>query len=190
MINRRPDLDDESRHLRRFQEQPDHRNDVQKQYPLIQQHDPQSPDMAFGGKVSHELVNVAGGLVIVYLRTDSNSFDEVFDEDPDPTYKSGVEFKAYFRPDTISQAHTEYGPDTENQTKVIFGRDHVFMEFGKRMIRPGDLIKVPYNSVAVRPDFFRVTNAYDDGNWRYDWLYYTCDVENITNDITVEIDHK
>lgn len=166
------------------------RSDVQKQNPLIQLHDAQSKDHIFSGSIADEIINISGAEVIVYIRTDSESYDEVWEEDADPTYKSGRRMKAYFAPQPIAAQLTPWGVDVENQAVVIFSKEHVYKEFSERMIRIGDIIELPYNASGIRPDRFRVLNAFDSGNFRYNWLYWSCNVENITDDITIDIDHK
>jgi len=167
-----------------------HRTDMQRTNPLIQLHDSESLDHTLAADIADEIVNISGAEVIVYIRTDSESYDEVYEEDPDPTYKSGIRMKAYFAPQPIAAQLTPWGIDVENQTTVVFGKERVYAEFGDRMIRIGDIIELPYNASGIRPDRFRVLNAFDSGNFRYNWLYWSCQVENITNDITIDIDQK
>lgn len=168
----------------------DRRSDVERAHPLIQLHNQDSKDLGFVGSIADELINISGALVTVYIRTDSESYDKVYEEDPDPTYKDGKLLKAYFVPQPIASQLTPFGVDTPNQTTVVFSRERVFREFGDRMIRIGDLIAVPYNAMSVKMDRYRVLNAFDSGNFRYNWLYWSCLVENITDDDTIDIDHK
>jgi hypothetical protein len=166
------------------------RSSVEQQYPLLQQHDPNSPDMAFANKLAGELIAISGANVTIYLRTNNTDVDVVWEEDADPTYGAGHHLKAYFAPKPLEATLTEYGVDVPNQTEVIFSRAQLYAEVGGRMMRAGDIIVLPYNSLAFNPDKFRVLNAFDSGNFRYDWLYFSCTVENITDDITIDTDNK
>lgn len=173
-----------------------HRSDMEQRHTLIQQHDPDSQDMAYANRVAQEIINISGASVIVYPRMNNEDYDKVWEEDPHPTYGSGHHIKAYFAPQPLATELTPWGVDTPNQTDVVFARQEVYAEFSSRMIRIGDIIELPYNSLAIAtpvakgPDRYRVLNAFDSGNFRYDWLYFTCKVENITDDTTIDIDHK
>ena len=166
------------------------RSDMEQEHPLIQLHDAGSADHILAGSIAKEIVNIAGGDVTVYPRTSSEHYDDVWEEDPDPTYGSGHHLKAWFAPQPIEAQLTPWGVDAPNQTKVSFSKEQVFKEFGQRMIRIGDIIELPYGGSGIKPDRFRVLNAADAGNFKYNWLYWTCQVENITNDETIDIDHK
>lgn len=167
------------------------RSDVEREFPLIQLHDPDSPDIAFAINIAEEMINISGALVEVYQRTDNNSYDDVWEEDPDPTYKSGVKLKGYFVPQPIAVQLTPWGLDAPNQTTIMFSRKRILQEFGeKRMIRAGDIIQLPYDGALLRPQRYRVLNSADAGNFRYTWLYFSCIVESITDDETLDISHK
>jgi hypothetical protein len=55
------------------------------------------------------------------------------------------------------------------------------------MLRAGDVIQVPYNAATplLSPKNFRITNVTPSGNFRYNWLYLTCQAEVLTADVTV-----
>jgi len=165
------------------------RGDVESRNPLIQVHDTESNDHKLAGSLANELINISGAELLVYVRTDNNNFDEVWEEDADPTYYSAVRIKGFFVPQPKEVTLTPWGVDTENQTTVTFSKSQVISEFGERCVRIGDVIEIPYNaSGTVRPDRYRVLNAYDSGNFRFEWYYWNCVVENLTNDITVDVD--
>jgi hypothetical protein len=140
-------------------------------------------------RIADELVNISGADVVVYVRTDNN-YDEVWEEDPDPTYQAGKPMKAFFVPQPLAVQLTMFGQDAPNQTTAVFARDRVLTQFGKRMLRKGDIIDLPYNSVAVRPGKYRVLSAFDSGNFRYTWLYFSCLCENVVDDKALEVGHK
>lgn len=190
MIHRFGNIPNKADRAASSQRQISMRSDVEQRFPLFQVHDPDSADMAWANKTAQEIINISGANVIVYPRTDNADFDEVWEEDPNPTYGAGRHMKAYFSPKPLETELTMWGADAPNQTEVIFCRDEVYRIMGQRMIRIGDIIELPYNSMTMRPDRYRVNNAYDVGNFRYNWLYHGCKVENITDDITIDIDHK
>lgn len=167
-----------------------HKSGVDGALPLFQMHDQNSADHALAGTLSDEIINISGAAVKVYPRVDSESYDQVYEEEPDPIYGAGRPFKAFFVPQPIAAQLTPFGVDAPNQTTVVFSRAHVEKEFGSRMIRIGDVIELPYSGAALRPDRYRVLNAFDSGNFRYNWLYWSCQVETLTDDITIDIDHK
>lgn len=166
------------------------RDDISKRNPLIQLHDTESLDHTLVATIGDEITNISGAEVIVYLRTDHEGFDDVYEEDANPTYKSGVRLKAYFVPQPISAQLTPWGVDVENQSTVVFSKEEVIREFGDRLIRIGDVIALPYNAAGIKPDKYRVLNAFDSGNYRYKWLYWSCYVENIPDDITIDVDNS
>ncbi len=163
-------------------------SNMEKQHSPLQLHDPANPDHGFVRSIAEEIVNISGASLVVYIRTD-NSFDDVWEEDADPTYYPGERIKGYFAPQPKETELTPWGADTPNATKVTFSRSAVINQFGDRMIRIGDVIELPYNARgAVKPDRYRVLNAADAGQFRYEWFYWDCAVESITDDITIDPD--
>ena len=55
------------------------------------------------------------------------------------------------------------------------------------MLRTGDVVQLPYNAatMALNPKNYRILNATPSGNFRYNWLYLTCQLETLTADIAV-----
>jgi hypothetical protein len=164
------------------------RSDMESMHPLIQVHDTSSADHGLSGSVSAEIISICGAEVLVYVRAESESYDDVYDEEPDPVYKRPKRLKAFFPPQPIAAQLGPWGIDVENKATVVFSKEQVFRDFGGRMIKIGDVIELPYNGSGIRLDRFRVLNAFDFGNFRYNWLYWSCQCENLTNDITVEPD--
>jgi len=161
------------------------RSDVERTHPLLQLHDSESVDHGLAATISDEIINISGGEVLVYARAESQSYDDVYDEEPDPVYKRPIRIKAYFPPQPIAAQLVPWGLDVENQATVVFAKEQVIAEFGERMITIGDVIELPYNASGIRLDRYRVLNAFDSGNFRYNWLYWSCQVENLTDDITI-----
>ncbi len=164
------------------------RSEMERTHPLHQLHDDASADHGLAASIADEIINISGGESLVYARADSQSYDDVYDEEPDPVYRPAKILKAYFPPQPIAAQLTPWGIDVENQATIVFSKEQVYREFGDRMIIIGDVIEQPYNASGVSPDKFRVLNAFDSGNFRYNWLYWSCNVENLTDDITVEPD--
>lgn len=161
---------------------------LEKRNSPLQLHDPSNPDHSFYRSIAEEIVNISGADLVVYLRT-NNSFDDVWEEDADPTYYPGVRIKGFFAPQPKATELTPWGVDTPNATKITFSRGSVLNQFGNRMIRIGDVIEIPYNALGeVKPDRYRVLNSADAGQFRYEWFYWECYVESITDDVTIDPD--
>lgn len=165
----------------------DFRSDVEQRHTPVAIHDPESNDLKLARKMADEIINVSGAEVKVYLRTENQDYDKLWDADADPTYWNPVPMKAYFKPAPLELELKKWGADTENKTEIVFSHRQVFQKFGDRMLRVGDVVQVPYNSAteALNPRYFRVTNATPSGNFRYFWLYLTCQVTLLTGDVTV-----
>ena len=180
---------------------PDFRTEEQKQFTPLSVYNHDNPDLAFAERKAEEIINISGAWIVIFPRTNNSGADEVWEEDPDPTYKSGVKLKGYFVPQPVVIELTRCGIDSQNKTSVVFSRAILFKEFGKRMLRPGDVFEVPHNTLTPlqeaepggksnRMDKYRIINASDIGNFLYRWLYYKCDVEALTGDITIQLEHR
>ncbi len=164
---------------------PSNRSDIERNNPLIQQHDTESADHGLSASLSEEMIAISGAQVIVYLRTDNSDHDDVWEEDADPTYFRGKRLKAFFVPQVKATELTQWGADSPNQTTVVFSKSQVQRELG-RMIRIGDVLELPYNgSGEIAPSRYKVLNSFDSGNFRYEWYYWSCVVENLLDDITI-----
>lgn len=174
------------------QTQPSFRSDVERRETPIKVYDPDSADMAFAGRIAQEIIDISGAEVIIYPRTESGSYDTTWEEDADPTYRAGKHLKGYFAPQPLQSKLSIWGVDIDNQTNVIFCRAEIFRLLGDRMVQEDDIIEIPYNTASIRkkPDRYRVLSASDLGNFRYNWLYHNCVVENITGDDNIDITHK
>lgn len=169
---------------------PDFRSDVEQRHTPLALHDPDSNDLELARKKADEIINVSGAEIKVYIRTDNQDYDKLWDADADPTYWNPVPMKAFFKPAPLEVELKKWGADTENKTEIVFSHRHLFKQFGDRMLRTGDVIQVPYNAAteALNPRYFRVTNGTPSGNYRYHWLYFTCQVTLLTADMTVRPD--
>jgi hypothetical protein len=95
--------------------------------------------------------------------------------------------KAFFKPAPLETELKKWGADTINKTEVVFSHRQVFEKFGGRMLRTGDVLQLPFNAAMEdrSPKTYRVTNATPTGNFRYNWLYFSCTVETLNADISV-----
>jgi hypothetical protein len=180
----------------------DPRSEAQKQLSLLSSYNHGSPDLAYAERMAEEAVNISGAPIMVYKRR-RNQRDEVWEEDADPTYHKGVRTKGFFVPEPAEISLTRYGVDVPNQTTVVFARAIVLKLFSHRMIAEGDILIVPHNtligtqftdmrdgSAENRIDQYRVLKSGDTGNFKYRWLYWSCTVENVTGDQTIQIDFR
>jgi hypothetical protein len=177
----------------------DNRTDAEKDNSALNIYNPQNPDIAYAERMVEEAVNLAGAPVTVFKRMHHGSKDEVWEEDPDPTYARGVKLKGFFAPNPAEIQMTKWGIDTPNQLIINFSRAVVFKLFSFKMISEGDVLIVPHNTLTVvqnvdlregignRLDRYRVIKSTDTGNYKYRWLYWTCTLENITGDVSVDV---
>lgn len=150
----------------------------------------ESPEHSLARKMGEEAINISGAPVIVYIRTENGDYDAVWDEDPDPTYWAPFDLKAYFKPKPIELELKKWGLESENKIEVVFSHKMLLEKVGTRLLRAGDVLVVPYNSILdnVSPHNYRITNAAPSGYYRYEWLYLTCQATVISQDITVKPD--
>lgn len=141
---------------------------------------------------ANEIINISGAKVMVYLRTDNADYDSTWDEDPNPTYWKPWPLKAVYSPKPLETEMKKWGPDTKINDQFVFSYEHIFDIAKERMLRVGDVIRIDYNlnlsKLNVRD--FRILNGTPFGNYKYNWLYYACEVENLTGDITVQPDNE
>lgn len=177
---------------------PDFRSDTEREFTPLSIFNHDKPDIAYAERMSEELINICGAWVTVYLKEPKPLVKqaEVWDEDADPIYRNGIEFKAYIKPETVSVDLTKWGIDNPLKLKAIFHRTTIVNKLGARLIAPGDAIEVPYNAAKSlmisppRPFYFRILNVFDSGNFQYRWLYYTAVAELITGDKSLRVLHK
>jgi hypothetical protein len=164
----------------------DFRSDGEKQNTSLRLSDDTNPDIAYAEQNAVELITISGGDINVYQRA-QNKPDEVWEEDADPVYYPSIPIRGWFVPSPTAMQLTKYGPDIENQTTVVFANRTVRELFGNRMIIEGDVLQLPYNASVRSMGRYRVLNAFDSGNFRYKWMYWSCLVENITDDKRLDI---
>jgi hypothetical protein len=180
----------------------DFRSCAEKELSKLSIYNHDNPDLAYAERTAEELINLIGAIVFVHPRTENmGNADEVWDEDDDPTYENSTVLKAYFQPEAPNIELTKYGIDSPTKVTIFFARTKILNTFGERMVRTGDLIEVPHNTLTPlqvadiggiqnRMDRFRVLNATDDTNYRYRWMYWKCVMENITGSDTIDVENR
>lgn len=161
-------------------------------------YDHDNPDIANQEREIVSLVNDSGAWLKLFHRTsDLGQVDDVWEEDANPLYLPPVPVKGMFTPDSVATALTKYGIETKVGFEIHFSRANLLFLFGQRLIRKGDVIQVPHNTLIQTQsteflsgpqnqiDKFLVTEAKDTGNFNYRWMYWTCTVQNVAGDITV-----
>ncbi len=173
---------------------PDFRSKEEKQFTLLSLYDHSKPDIAYAERLAEEIVNICGAWVTVFLKEPKRDApeDEVWDEDADPLYRSGIKTKAYFKPEPVSSELTRWGVDAATKATIVFSRASLFQEdgIGTRLLLPGDVIEAPYNYATkfdMGPMRFRILNVKHDGFFEYRWLYMHAICELITGDDALKI---
>jgi hypothetical protein len=173
---------------------PDFRSQTEKQFTPLSIYDHSKPDIAYAERLAEEIVNVSGAWVTVFLKEPKRDApeDEVWDEDADPIYRSGIKTKAYFKPEPIQSELTRWGNDTPLKSTIVFSRAALFKEdsIGARLLLPGDVIEAPYNYATrfdMGPFRFRVLNIKQDGFFEYRWLYIHAVCELLTGDDALKV---
>lgn len=164
-----------------------YRSDVEQRHTKIALHDPETADLRYARQLADEQINVSGAEVKIFVRTENADFDDVWDEDADPTYWNPMFLKGYFKPQPLEAELNKWGLEVVNKTEIVFSHRQLFNELGERMLRAGDVIQLQYNAAtkAINPKNYRILNCSPTGNFRYNWLYFTCQIETLTADITV-----
>lgn len=170
------------------------RSDIEQNEPLLQLQNSESADIATADRLAREVLNISGANVKIYIRTENGDYDSVWDEDADPTYYPAKNIRAYFKPQPMEVELKRWGIDAPNKTEIVMSASDLKQSFGNRMLRSGDVVELPYNNPAnfgvagaLNPKFYRITNATPSGNYRYQWIYYTCSVETLPADTTVRV---
>jgi len=180
---------------------PDNRSDAEKENSMLSVYNQQNNDIALMERQIEEMINITGAPTTVFrrVRNQANK-DEIWDEDADPTYQKGIKIKGLFVPQPAEAALTRYGIDSQNQMTIHYSRANVLKIFGKLMIAEGDIIIVPHNTLTVtqttdlrdgvgnRMDRYRVIKSSDTVNFKYRWMYWSCVLENLTGDTSIDVE--
>jgi hypothetical protein len=199
MPNSRFDFDDELQQAySSLQNANDHRTDAQKDNSKVAVYDHSNPEIANMEMEALNLVQDSGAPTLIYLRSDdTGQTDETYNETSNPIYLPPVLVKAMYKPESITLVKVKWGIDADAKFKIHYSRAYLLGLFGSRLIRNGDIISVPHNTLIQtqateflegkinRLDKFRVVHAQDTGNFNFRWLYWTCDVEPLSGDIAI-----
>ena len=164
----------------------DFRSETSIMNPQQSMYNHDNPDIAMAERLALEQLRIAGAWVTVLTRTEDNKYDKTWNEDADPTYYTGHDFKAFFEPQAPEVALTKFGIDAPNKFDIIFSRAEILDVFGERLLRNGDVIVVPHNSLVIKAGKFRIIHVADSGNFRYRWVYLSCTVENMNKDESLQ----
>jgi hypothetical protein len=168
---------------------PDFRSDVQQLYPLIAQHNESNPDHQLVGGLSKEVLRVSGAEVKLFLRTENYDHDSVWGEDPDPTWWQPLLIRAFYEFPLLTVSAEAWGPDMNLSFDLFLSYQEVLEIVGPRMIRHGDVFRLPVNAVAPLPiRDFEVTSSSPFKQWHYQWVYWKCTVANISGDAKMRPD--
>lgn len=166
---------------------PDMRSDAEQYNSKLSLDNNEAPEITTAIKAAQEIINTSGAEVIVYLRTDNQDYDKIWDEDPDPTYWNPIRLKASYKLEQLEVELKKWGIDASNKLKITFAYEEIFRTC-KRLLRTGDVIGVLYDSNGgmsklLKPRHYRIVNVTPSGNYRYVWLYLSCDTEILNSDI-------
>jgi hypothetical protein len=199
MMNHRFDFDDELQQAySSLQDAKDNRTDAEKNSSKIAIYDHSNPEIANMEMEALNLVNDSGAPTMVFRRSDdTGQTDETYNETANPIYLPPDIIKGMFKPESVSLLKVKWGVDSDVKFKIHYSRAYLLGLYGSRLIRTGDVISVPHNTLIQtqsteflegkinRLDKFRVTHATDTGNYNYRWLYWTVDVEPLSGDIAI-----
>lgn len=171
---------------------PDFRSEIeQTQSPLSLYN---NTDVGLAERQAVEIINLSGAQVTIYLKEPKRDAKEieVWDEDADPLYRSGIGMKAYFKPEPTQQELTRWGYDQRLRATIVFARTMLLghAQIGKRLLLPGDVIEAPYNlpsNFDYGPFRFRIINTKQNGFFMYRWLYVEAACELITGDEALRV---
>lgn len=173
---------DRGQQFSNLQQRPDFRSDGDKYNPQQSIYNHNNPDIATAERVALENIRISGAWVTVMPRTEDNKYDKTWNEDQNPTYHTGYDFKAFLAPQPPEIMLTKFGHDAPNMNELKFSRAEVLGIMGERLIRIDDIIIIPHNSLIIKAETFRVVHVADEGNFRYRWLYLNVHVENVNKD--------
>jgi hypothetical protein len=164
----------------------DNRPEQDKLQSSISVYDEDAPEILTARSQVDEAINISGALVKVYPRTDAFN-DIVWEESPDPTYINHFKLKAFFKPSPLKIDLKKWGIDTQADLEIIFSHRQLYEVVGDRMLRNGDVINIPYNSASINPTHYKILNGSPTSNYRYTWLYFTCQATILKADKTVRV---
>lgn len=173
---------------------PDMRSDIEQTQSPLSLFNNNSADIAFAERQAAEIINLSGAALTLYLKEPKRDAKEieVWDEDADPLYRSGISLKGFFKPEPTQQELTRWGFDQRIRITVVFSRAQLLAQpnVGKRLVLPGDVVEAPYNLPSNQdygPFRFRIINTKQSGFFKYRWLYVETACELLTGDEAVRV---
>jgi len=145
----------------------------------LQMHNYESADHAYIDRITREYINLSGVTTLVY-GAHTEDGDLVYEEDDDILYNAPVKIKALFAPPELHTKLSKFGMDTKINTILIFHINNMIDQLGD-YIKPADGIIIPYRSHKDVKQF-RVIDAYEISNFRYNWQILAISVENFVGD--------
>jgi hypothetical protein len=173
---------DKGQQYSNLQQRPDFRPDNYQENPQHAMYNHNNPDIATAEKLALEDLKISGAWVTVIPRTEDNKYDKTWNEDADPTYYAGFDFKAFFAPPAPEVTLTKFGIDAPSKFDLTFSRAEVLGVMGERLMRNGDVVVIPHNSLVLKANRFKVLHVNDAGNYKYRWIYLMVTVENMNKD--------
>lgn len=166
----------------------DNRTESEKQESTLSIYNPDAPEIMSARTQADETINISGAFIKVYPRAESANYDLVWEEDADPVYLNHHKIKAFFKPANLKIELEKWGIDTSAPTEVVFSHRQLYELLGERMLRAGDVLYLPFNAASINPTHYKITNGAPSGNFRYTWLYFTCQAVVLKADATIRVD--
>lgn len=163
---------------------PSNRTDMEITHSPLSIYNINNDDIKNARRHAAEMINISGAMVNLYIRTDNNTIDDVWDEEPDPVYWNKVQIKAYFKPQPFELELKLWGIDNRNRTEIVFNYLEIYELYNDRLLRPGDVVQLPYNHLNG-PRNYKINNVSPSGNFRYTWLYLNCVAELLNADVAI-----
>ena len=96
------------------------RSDAEQHNTPLAIYDTESADIKMARRQAKELIDISGADVDVYLRTENADYDDVWDEDADPTYWNPFSIKGFFKPQPLEAELKQWGAEIVNRTDITF----------------------------------------------------------------------
>ena len=166
---------------------PDPRTDEQKENSPLSQYNHENPDIALAERQAQELTELAGVPIIIYkykiMEHVKDSVQDLWNEEQTKIYDNGTWAKGLIKMDLFQQYLTKFGIDTPLKLNVNFSRTKLLELFGEELIRVGDVLRIPLNIPGKQfPHYFSVVEAHSASNFKFRWIYWTCQTVLMLND--------
>jgi hypothetical protein len=168
----------------------DFRSDIEKENTLLAKYNHARGELTMAEHWALELMHIAGAPIIVYKRLmiehAQGTIEALWEEERKVMYDGGTWVKGVFKADPLNVVLTKFGVDMPLKINVNFSRAIAMKLFGEGLIRIGDVLRIPYNLPYKKfPQYFRVENCFDSGNYQFRWLYWSVNTTLIDGDETI-----